>query len=53
MIGGAPITNDFAKEIGAGAYGKDAGTAVAQPRRICPVWPDDIHLQQRSPATEL
>ena len=28
MVGGAPITNDFAKEIGADAYEKDAGSAA-------------------------
>jgi 5-methyltetrahydrofolate--homocysteine methyltransferase len=28
MIGGAPITAEFAKEIGADAYGPDAATAV-------------------------
>jgi 5-methyltetrahydrofolate--homocysteine methyltransferase len=28
VIGGAPITNEFAREIGADAYSQDAGTAV-------------------------
>jgi 5-methyltetrahydrofolate--homocysteine methyltransferase len=28
MVGGAPITHEFAREIGADGYSPDAGTAV-------------------------
>jgi len=34
MIGGAPVTQQFAAEIGADAYGQDASAAVALARRL-------------------
>lgn len=34
MVGGAPVTESFAKEIGATAYGEDAATAVEIARRL-------------------
>lgn len=34
MIGGAPVTQSFADQIGADAYGKDAIEAVAKARRL-------------------
>lgn len=34
MVGGAPVTELFAKEIGATAYGEDAATAVEIARRL-------------------
>lgn len=34
MIGGAPVTAEFAKQIGADCYAPDAGTAVAEARRL-------------------
>ena len=34
MIGGAPVTNDFAKEIGADGYSENASTAVALARQL-------------------
>jgi 5-methyltetrahydrofolate--homocysteine methyltransferase len=34
IIGGAPITDDYAAEIGANAAGKDAAAGV----RICKQW---------------
>jgi methylmalonyl-CoA mutase cobalamin-binding domain/chain len=41
MIGGAPVTEHFAREIGADAYAADAVEAVAVAKRL---------LEQRSPA---
>ncbi len=35
IIGGAPITQEFAKEIGADGYGPDAATAVDVARQLC------------------
>jgi 5-methyltetrahydrofolate--homocysteine methyltransferase len=35
MIGGAPVTADYAKEIGADAYGENASVAVSVARQIC------------------
>jgi len=37
IVGGAPVSNEFAMEIGADAYGKDAIDAV----RICKKWMQD------------
>lgn len=34
MVGGAPVTEAFAREIGADAYGENAGTAVQIARRL-------------------
>jgi 5-methyltetrahydrofolate--homocysteine methyltransferase len=34
MIGGAPITQAFADEIGADGYAADAGTAVEVAKRL-------------------
>ncbi|MFA5027654.1 MAG: corrinoid protein [Candidatus Methylomirabilota bacterium] len=34
MVGGAPVTESFAKEIGADAYGESAATAVAKARQL-------------------
>lgn len=34
MIGGAPVSADFAKKIGADAYGEDAAEAVALARKL-------------------
>jgi corrinoid protein of di/trimethylamine methyltransferase len=34
MIGGAPVTSDFAREIGADAYGENASVAVTIARRL-------------------
>ncbi|MDY6877237.1 MAG: corrinoid protein [Chloroflexota bacterium] len=34
MVGGAPVTNTFAKQIGADAYAPDAATAVDIARRL-------------------
>jgi 5-methyltetrahydrofolate--homocysteine methyltransferase len=34
MIGGAPVTADFAKQIGADAYAPDAATAVELAREL-------------------
>jgi corrinoid protein of di/trimethylamine methyltransferase len=36
MVGGAPVTEQYAKSIGADAYGADAGQAVAKAKQICP-----------------
>jgi 5-methyltetrahydrofolate--homocysteine methyltransferase len=35
MIGGAPVTAGYAKEIGADAYGENASVAVSVARQIC------------------
>jgi corrinoid protein of di/trimethylamine methyltransferase len=35
MIGGAPVTADYVKEIGADAYGENASVAVSVARQIC------------------
>jgi len=35
MIGGAPITPEYAKEVGADGYGPDAATAVDVARQLC------------------
>lgn len=34
MVGGAPVTEDFANEIGADAYGEDAGEAVLKAKEL-------------------
>jgi 5-methyltetrahydrofolate--homocysteine methyltransferase len=34
MVGGAPITEAFAREIGADGYAPDAGTAVEKAKRL-------------------
>jgi len=34
MVGGAPITQDFADEIGADAYTTDAGSAAEKAREL-------------------
>jgi len=34
MVGGAPVTESFAKEIGADAYGESAATAVEKARQL-------------------
>lgn len=34
MIGGAPVTAEFAEQIGADCYAPDAGTAVAEAKRL-------------------
>ena len=34
MIGGAPVSESFAEEIGADSYAPDAGTAVAEAKKI-------------------
>lgn len=34
MVGGAPVTVDYAKEIGADAYAPDAGSAAAKAKEI-------------------
>ncbi len=34
IIGGAPVTEEFAEQIGAAGYGKDAGDAVKAVRRL-------------------
>ena len=34
MVGGAPITDEFAREIGADGYANDAGAAVEVARRV-------------------
>lgn len=34
MVGGAPVTLDYAKEIGADAYASDAGSAAAKAKEI-------------------
>jgi methanogenic corrinoid protein MtbC1 len=34
MIGGAPVTQEFANEIGADGYSENANSAVALARRL-------------------
>jgi 5-methyltetrahydrofolate--homocysteine methyltransferase len=34
MIGGAPVTSKFAADIGADRYAPDAGTAVAEAKKL-------------------
>jgi 5-methyltetrahydrofolate--homocysteine methyltransferase len=34
MIGGAPVTQDFADHVGADGYGEDAAAAVDVARRL-------------------
>jgi len=34
MVGGAPVTDNFAEEIGADAYGKDAATAAEKAKEL-------------------
>ncbi len=34
MVGGAPVTQSFAQEIGADAYGESAATAVEKARKL-------------------
>jgi 5-methyltetrahydrofolate--homocysteine methyltransferase len=34
MVGGAPITEAFAREIGADGYAPDAGTAVEKAKML-------------------
>lgn len=35
LVGGAPVTSEFAREIGADGYGETAGAAVSLARKIC------------------
>jgi 5-methyltetrahydrofolate--homocysteine methyltransferase len=35
LVGGAPVTREFAKQIGADGYGETASVAVAVAREIC------------------
>jgi len=35
LIGGAPVTEDYAKEIGADGYGRDAATGAELARELC------------------
>jgi corrinoid protein of di/trimethylamine methyltransferase len=35
LVGGAPVTSEYAREIGADGYGENASVAVAVARRIC------------------
>jgi 5-methyltetrahydrofolate--homocysteine methyltransferase len=35
MIGGAPVTDSFARQIGADGYAPDASRAVAVARQLC------------------
>jgi methanogenic corrinoid protein MtbC1 len=35
MVGGAPITQDFANEIGANAYAPDAASAAQTAKTLC------------------
>jgi len=35
MVGGAPVSEHFARNIGADAYGADAGQAASQAKRLC------------------
>jgi 5-methyltetrahydrofolate--homocysteine methyltransferase len=37
IVGGAPVSSDYAKEIGADAYGFDGVNAVEQIKRLCHV----------------
>jgi 5-methyltetrahydrofolate--homocysteine methyltransferase len=34
MVGGAPITEEYARSIGADGYGRDAGEAAEQAKRL-------------------
>ena len=34
MVGGAPVTKDYADQIGADAYGRDAWDAVVQAEQL-------------------
>ena len=34
IVGGAPVTEEFAKKIGADAYGKDAYDGVSKVRKL-------------------
>ena len=34
MIGGAPVTEDYAREIGADSYASDAGSAVVRAKLL-------------------
>jgi len=40
MVGGAPVTAEYAREIGADAYAPDAATAVEVARRLLGLSPD-------------
>jgi len=35
MVGGAPVTQRFADEIGADGYGENAAVAVSLARKLC------------------
>ena len=37
IVGGAPVTEEFARSIGADAYGRDAGAAAARARELMAV----------------
>ena len=37
LVGGAPVTQQYAEEIGADGYGENASNAVALARRMCGV----------------
>jgi corrinoid protein of di/trimethylamine methyltransferase len=38
LVGGAPVTQSYAEEIGADGYGEDASEAVAAANRLMAVW---------------
>ena len=35
MIGGAPVTEEYAREVGADAYGENASVAATIAKRLC------------------
>jgi 5-methyltetrahydrofolate--homocysteine methyltransferase len=37
MVGGAPVTEEFAQSIGADGYGKDAGVAAERAKELVAV----------------
>ena len=37
LVGGAPVTQQYADDIGADGYGENASNAVAMARRMCGV----------------
>jgi 5-methyltetrahydrofolate--homocysteine methyltransferase len=39
LVGGAPVTQAYADEIGAEGYGEDASDAVATANRLMDIWP--------------
>ncbi len=36
LVGGAPVTEQYARSVGADGYGADAGQAAAKARQLCP-----------------